>query len=69
VPYLEIPLHDSITEEEVFKTGELVDSPLAEIIIGPSPHPEELFHAVGEMTARKGITVNLRNSEVPFRNW
>jgi hypothetical protein len=69
VPYLAMPLHELAIQSEVRASGEHVSSPICEILIGPSPHPDELNHAVGEMTSRHGIVVKVTNSEVPFRNW
>ena len=69
VPYLELPLHAPVTEIEVFTNLAQVASPIAAITVGPSPHPEHLQHAVGEMASRMGIAVRVDTSTVPFRNW
>jgi hypothetical protein len=69
VPYLEMPLHSRITQKEVRSSGKPVDTPIARIVIGPSPHPDELEHAVKEMALRHRIAIHVENSAVPFRNW
>ena len=70
VPYLAMPQHVPAKEEDVFGDGATIESPIAAITIGPSPHREELCGAVGEMTARIGLSlVKVESSNVPFRNW
>jgi hypothetical protein len=70
VPFLAMPLHTPATEEDVFANGAMTESPIAAITIGPSPHPEQLRYAVGEMVARIGLPlVRVESSSVPFRNW
>jgi hypothetical protein len=69
VPYLALRLHKLPTQDEVIKKGALVSSPVNSITIGPSPHPAELKYAIGEMTSRNGLVVDIRSSTVPFRNW
>ena len=69
VPYIACPLHTPGPEAEVMADGTIVASPIAAIVIGPSPHPDELEYAVGEMTARIGLSVRVTCSTVPFRNW
>lgn len=69
IPYIDLPLHKARTQEEVFADGEIVQSSLVQIMVGPSPHPEELKNAVGEMAARKGLAVAVEGSTIPFRNW
>jgi hypothetical protein len=69
VPYLAMPLHTPATEEDVFAKGAMIESPTAAIIIGPSPHPDQLRYAVGEMVARIGLAPKVELSCVPFRNW
>jgi hypothetical protein len=70
VPYLEMPLHIAMTEFEVIDTGRDIESPVAAITIGPSPHPEQLEAAVEEMVWRTGLTlVKVQMSAVPYRNW
>jgi hypothetical protein len=50
--------------------GTTIESPVAAITIGPSPHPDELLYAVEEMTARIGLpSVRIEPSSVPYRNW
>jgi hypothetical protein len=58
VPYVELPLTFG---DDGF--------PIVEILVGPTPHPKELQYAVGEMTASVGLSVAVRQSNVPFRNW
>jgi hypothetical protein len=69
VPYIAMPMHTPLDEQEVFQTGRSISSPMVAVRIGPSPHPDELKYAIEDMTARKGIRVDVRSSDVPFRNW
>lgn len=69
MPYLAMPLHSRVTQKEFRESGKIVDTPIARIVIGPSPHPDELEHAVREMSGRHGIEVDVEGSAVPFRNW
>jgi hypothetical protein len=69
VPYLALPLHELPSQDEVNEQGTLVSTPVNAITIGPSPHPDELKYAIGEMTSRNGLVLDIRSSTVPFRNW
>lgn len=69
VPYIAMPLHTPLREAAVFDDGESVESPISAVTIGPSPHPDQLKFAIGDMTSRCGLTVDVKSSEVPFRNW
>lgn len=69
VPYLELPLHAPVSETEALFTLAQVVSPIVAVTVGPSPHPEHLQYAVGEMAYRMGISVRVDTSTVPFRNW
>jgi len=69
VPYVELPLHVCKPSPEGWGS-ELTDSALAAVVVGPSPHPEEVVFAVSEMIARMGFgNVEICRTEVPFRNW
>jgi hypothetical protein len=71
VPYVKISLHEPSAVDPTTAPGltKQVDSPVAAITIGPSPHPEELRYAVGDMALRKGLIIYPEISSVPFRNW
>jgi hypothetical protein len=71
VPYVEIPLHNPLERDPTTARGlpTHIDTPIAAIHIGPSPHPDALEYAVGEMAARKGIAVEVKRPATPFRNW
>jgi hypothetical protein len=72
IPYLEIPIHTAPPAERPPPNVGLhppIDSPIAAIQIGPSPHPEALEHALNEMVLRKGLKASVRISEIPLRNW
>ena len=71
VPYVEIPLHEPLQENSATKQGPRlrVESPVVAINIGPSPHPDALEHAIGEMAALKGLSLKVGRSTTPFRNW
>jgi hypothetical protein len=64
IPYTEVPL-DALTR------------PIAEIVVGPTPHREEAKLAVQRLLGFKGSEVHsdelyeqrVRNSEVPYRDW
>lgn len=69
-PYVALPLHTPLEEKDVLGAGDAIVSPLTAVKVGPSPHPDELKYAVGDMTARMGLQlVDVTSSEVPFRNW
>jgi len=69
VPYISMPIHSPLQETAVFAGAEHVESPMAAITIGPSPHKEQLNYAIGDITSRSGLSVRVSTSEVPFRNW
>lgn len=70
VPYLAMPLHEPAKQNDVMDNGVTIESPVAAITIGPSPHPDELLYSVREMTARIGLTgLRIEASSVPYRNW
>lgn len=58
IPYQEFPL-------ELSKP----DSPLKEIIIGPTPNPNLALKSVQMMLDQKGWKVSVRNTIVPYRTW
>jgi hypothetical protein len=59
VPYIE---HRLVSEAERFD--------LAEIIVGPTPHPELAIKAVEALVAKHSVFVgNIRESEIPYRDW
>lgn len=59
VPYFRIPLS---SEQRPFS--------IEEIIIGPTPHPEQSIRSVqGLLTKHKLKKTTVRNSESPYRNW
>lgn len=62
IPYVEVPLHQT-------NDGAAIDSPIKEIIVGPSPHPEALKHSVEMMAAVQGLRVEVSSSSIPLRNW
>ncbi len=73
IPYLEMPLHAAAGEADISDMSDMgasIQSPIASITIGPSPHPDELLYAVKEMTRSFGLLrVRIELSSVPFRNW
>jgi hypothetical protein len=69
VPYTVIPLPPPLKESEVMAGASYVDSPLVAITIGPGAHDGKLKYSIGDLTARCGLYVDVRTSEVPFRNW
>jgi hypothetical protein len=70
VPYVAIPLHPTLSDKEVLQRRAQVTSPISEVLIGPSPHREELRAAVNGMAARYGLSrARVRSSDIPFRNW
>lgn len=59
VPYFRIPLS---SEQRPFS--------IEEIIIGPTPHPEQSIRSVqGLLTKHKLRKTTVRHSEAPYRNW
>lgn len=69
-PYVALPLHTPKQERDVADTGETATSPIVAVMSGPSPHPQDLKYAIGDMTARMGLAlIDITSSEVPFRNW
>jgi len=43
---------------------------IKEIVVGPTPHPEQSFHSLrGLLVGQKMKEVAVRNSETPYRNW
>ena len=59
VPYFRIPLS---SEQRPFR--------VEEIIVGPTPHPEESIRSVkGLLTRNKLLKTTVRHSDTPFRNW
>jgi hypothetical protein len=63
VPYVEIPIHGTAGNKGI-------KTPVRQICVGPSPHPNELKHSVELMVEEHdltGIGVNL--SKIPLRNW
>jgi hypothetical protein len=69
VPYISLPLHTPTEQFGEEGNATSVDTPIRSITIGPSPHPEELIYAIGEMAAKRGLQLNVRSSAIPFRNW
>jgi Protein of unknown function (DUF2971) len=69
VPYISMPIHTCLDEASVFSGAEQVESPMAAVTIGPSPHKDQLEYAIGDITARSGLSVRVSLSAVPFRNW
>jgi hypothetical protein len=69
VPYIAMPLHTPLQEAAVVSGAEQVESPMSAVTIGPSPHKDQLEFAIGDITARCGLSVQVKSSEVPFRNW
>lgn len=55
IPYLEIPLSKS------------KPSPVSEVIIGPTPHPNLAVHAC--KVYLRDFDVEIKPSEIPYRNW
>jgi hypothetical protein len=71
VPYVEVPLHTPLEKDPVLDRTcpQTVESPIAAVDVGPSPHPDALIHSVMEMSRRKGLKIPVRSSATPFRNW
>jgi hypothetical protein len=72
VPYVEIPLHTALSEESFAAefSDRAVETPIVAVSVGPSPHPRELKYAIEQMVRRKGLSkVDVRLSELPFRDW
>jgi hypothetical protein len=70
VPYVAMPLHTALQEGAVSDGQGRVDSPIASIIIGPSPHARQLKYVIADMIARSRLNnVSVESSAVPFRNW
>jgi DUF2971 family protein len=59
VPYFRIPLS---SEQRPFS--------IEEIIVGPTPHPEQSIRSVKGLLTRHDLEeTKVRNSEAPYRNW
>jgi hypothetical protein len=59
VPYIE---HQLASEDERLD--------LAEIIVGPTPHPDLAVKAVEALLAKHRVLIeNIRESEIPYREW
>lgn len=58
VPYYRIPL---CTERQPFT--------IEEIVVGPTPHPEQSIRSVSGLLVRHGLQEKVRNSQVPYRSW
>ena len=67
VPYVEIPLQQdrAIPAAEGRPSHSVINS----VVIGPSPHPKQLKHAVEQMVKNKAEHIEVESSQVPFRNW
>ena len=42
---------------------------IREVVIGPTPHPEQSRHSVTGFLVKHNIDAKVRTSEVPYRNW
>ena len=59
VPYFRIPLS---LEQRPFH--------IDEIIVGPTPHPEQSIRSVKDLLTRHNLeNTTVRNSDTPYRNW
>jgi len=43
--------------------------PIEEIVIGPSPHPELERESLNKLFDKFDLSVNIKNSLIPFRSW
>ena len=67
VPYVEIPLQrDGAIPVSEGRPGQSV---INTVVIGPTPHPKQLKHAVEQMVNDKAEHIEVDISQVPFRNW
>jgi len=59
VPYTEVDLREK--EQSI---------PISEIIVGPTPHPQELRSAIESLCKHEGLEeINVKLSSCPFRSW
>lgn len=59
VPYRPVPLRD--------RTNHF---PLAEVVVGPNPDPQQSCWSVRSLLTSRGLTnCGCRTSDVPYRNW
>ena len=65
VPYMSLPLHSRVRDAEVSRG--VTDTAIVKILIGPSPHPDELRYAVREMISYVNFAASIECSAVPFR--
>ena len=69
IPYVDMPLHEKPNTESVQQTGNIVDTPISTILIGPSPHQPDIERVVNQMLRNWEFKVTVELSQVPFRNW
>ena len=62
IPYRRVPLRSNKSR---------LPFPLAEVVVGPNPNPEQSIRSVRSLLASHGLSnyCSCRRSDVPYRNW